>query len=1173
MNKTALRNFATSARQELLHKVEERALKLGITPGKVGKPEVIHSCERRLSHVEKMQRIQLLNRMQEVGFDSVIEEVAYTWFNRLIALRFMEVNNYLPTGVRVLSSSEGTMTEPDMMKEAGMLSLDLDEAYVHKLKKEKKTDELFKYLIIQHCNDLNRYMPFMFEKIDDESEILFPDGLLEAGAFVQNMTNLDVLAEDNWKHVEVIGWLYQYYISAEKAKIFKKKKKYEVADIPFVTQLFTPDWIVQYMVENSLGRLWIEAHPDQQDLQGNWAYFLSAVGSEVDHKVSENRVRPLEVETIKCFDPAMGSGHILVYMFDVLYQLYKKSGYARQDIPKKIIENNLYGLDIDERAYQLASFAVVMKALSYDSGFLEKIERHGLSLNLTAIQETNAFTDAHIAYIADEEEGEQFDEVKRFIEQFQHARTLGSLIRVTGQVPVGIQERMKALQNKSATNLFSVEKREEIMTSLPKLVKQTEIMAQQYDVLVTNPPYVGANKMNRVLADFLNEHYPDAKHDLFAAFMELDHYLKEHGFYASITQHSWMFLSSFKKLRKKVIRDKFIENMLHLGPRAFEDIGGEVVQSTAFVWRNVKASNRMGTYLRLVDAKTPKEKSTYALASVQNPKNIDRYSFLQSNFEKIPGSPIAYWVPDVLLNMFETNKTLADHAVPRLGMATANNEAFLRLWFEVPFDSIHFRAKNREDAMLSGRRWFPYNKGGEYRKWYGNHAYVVDWENDGHRIRNFTNSRGKVRSHNYNLEYILKPSITWSALSSGSFSCRYSPGGFLFDNSGSSLFTDEGGMLFYIQGLLSTKIAQNLFQAINPTLNYQPGTVGMLPMRVPTKNDAEKEVLELVERNISLAQSDWDEGETSWDFETHPFFKYQTGERTICSSFHRWKTVAQKRFDELRRNEEALNRIFIRLYGLQEVVPPMVAAEEMTVRQAEVERDVKSFISYVVGCAFGRYSLDEKGLVYAGGAFDSTRYYTCKPVEGNILSVSPTPDLKKDIVSTFVDVVQMIFGEETLSANLEFVAEALGRRRHETAQETIRRYFMNDFFKDHIRMYSKRPIYWQFTSGKEKAFNCLIYIHRYDTTLISRIRADYLHVYMRRRQADKKTCLKILECAETSKEINEAKKELQSLERQIEELEAYDKLLSDLAAQPIKLDMNDGVKLNYGKFKDALVRK
>lgn len=1169
MNKTALKNFATNARNELMKKVEAKAFKIGITEENIKKAQletsdVIYIDGKQLSITEKKQRDKLIQRIKDIGFNRVIEEVAYTWFNRFIALRFMEVNNYLPTKVRVLSSSNPDSPEPDIIKEALSVDLDIDKELVYELKVNNKTEELFKYLIIKQCNSLNKYLPFMFETIDDYKEILFPEGLLAKDSFLREMTDNEKILESDWRKIEIIGWLYQYYISEEKDRVFKEKKKFSSEEIPYATQLFTPDWIVRYMVQNSLGRYWVESHPEYRDLISNWELYIQKSNQETDfeEKMAPFINKELKVEAIKCFDPAMGSGHILVYMFDVLYEIYSRCGYMDREIPKLIIENNLYGLDIDDRAYQLACFSIVMKALEYNGRFLRNIEREGLILNLAAIQETNILTDQDIAYLAGEKIGSCFNITKKFVEQFRDAKTIGSLLKIDINGIKFLSERLNDIKNTQINDLFDVEKREKILSLLPQLLIQANIMTEQYDILVTNPPYMGSTNMNAVLSDYLKKHYPDSKADLFAAFMEIEHYFKKNSIYASINQHSWMFLSSFEKLREKIIQNRLIENMLHLGPRAFEEIAGEVVQSTAFILRNFFSSEMKGIYLRLVDERTAKEKKEKAILAVKNSQAPYRYSFYQTNCSKIPGFPIAYWISEKVREAFKKGITLSQVSEPKQGLSTADNNRFLRFWFEVDYSKIGFKISDPKTAADSNYKWFPFNKGGEFRKWYGNNEYVINWEKNGQELKSYPKS--VIR----NPDYYFKEGITWTLISTSSFGCRYSEKGFIFDAAGSTLFSDNN--LFYILGFMSSKLSHEFLKILNPTLNFSNGVISKLPLI--ENSERKQEVENIVCENIEISREEWDDYETSWNFSRHPFVKEQFKDSNLEMTYNNWAKYSEFRFNRLKLNEEKLNSIFVEIYGLQEVLNADVNERDVTLRTADLEKDIRSFISYATGCVFGRFSLDKDGLVNAGATIESKINQAFRVDEDNILPVISDAYFDDDVISRFIDFVKVTFGEETLNENLEFIAQALGKRDGETAKEVIRKYFLNDFYKDHLQIYKKRPIYWLFTSGKQKAFNCLIYMHRYDKSTLSRIRTDYLHELQIRLDAEKKSLLSIIEGDGTAKEISNAKKELKALDLKIDELKAYDELLHHMADRQIEIDLDEGVAVNYAKF-EGLVAK
>jgi type II restriction/modification system DNA methylase subunit YeeA len=1169
LNKTALKNFATKARRELLEKVKLQARKIGITSDSIQKVNVessdaIYIDGRQLSDIERKQRNKLIARIEEIGFDQVIEETAYTWFNRFIALRFMEVNDYLPTKIRVLSSSNPASSEPDMMKEALSLDLDIDKEYVYDLKLNNKTDELFKYLIKVHCNDLNRYMPFMFETIEDYTEILFPEGLLGTDSFIREMTNTEIIPEEDWKKVEIIGWLYQYYIAEENERVIQAKKRYKKEEIPFATQLFTPEWIVRYMVQNSLGRYWIESHPGHRDLIENWEFYLENPNpeSEWEEKLKPYINKELRVEDIKCFDPAMGSGHILVYMFDVLYEIYQKCGYFEREIPRLIIENNLYGLDIDDRAYQLACFSVVMKALQYNRRFLRSIKRDGLKLNFAAIQETNQLTDEDIELLAGESFGENYEKMQRFINQFKHAKAIGSLINIEEYDLEFLNERLKTIEKKES-NLFELERKDRILPLFRNLIKQATIMNKKYDVFVTNPPYAGRRYLTKEIIDYIDENYKDVKSDLFSSFIEYSFdATKDNGQIGFMTPYVWMFITSYEKLREKIIDDRNISSLIQLEYSGFD---GATVPICTFTLRNYN-SGTSGEYVRLSDFRGAENQPIKTKKAVQNPNVSYRYTFNQKNFSKIPGSQIAYWVSQSIAEIFSESK-LGEIADVKVGLQTGDNNRFLRLWFEVSDKNIKFNAKTREEAKNSKLKWFPYNKGGDFRKWYGNNDFIVNWYNDGYQIRNFYNANGKLRSRPQNMNYYFMESVTWSKISSGSIAFRYKPFGHIFDVAGTSFFADSVNLMYFL-GLVNSKVVLEILKLISPTLNYEVGHISNLPI---INNDESKgKILKIVKENIEISKCDWDSFETSWDFSKHPLLKFPSN--TIKSSFEQWEQFAEDQFNQLKENEEELNRIFIKIYGLEDELTPDVADKDVTLRKANLERDIKSFISYVVSCAFGRYSLDEEGLIYAGGEFDPTRYQTFPADKDNILPILPDAYFEDDILSRFIKFVEVTYGQENLEENLNFIADVLSRKKNETSRETIRRYFLNDFYKDHVQTYKKRPIYWLFTSGKEKAFNCLIYMHRYDKTTLSRIRTDYLHEVQTRYEARKQDLINIIEVDSTSKEIRDAKKELKFIEKKIDELIAYDEKLHHMADQQIEIDLDDGVKVNYEKFKGLVAK-
>lgn len=1156
MNKTALKNFAVNARNELREKITVKALQLGISEDRVKKADIqssdaIYIDGKQLDKDEKNQRDALIARIDKIGFNQVMEEVAYTWFNRFTALRFMEVNNYLPTKIRVLSSSNSGSFEPDIVQEALNVDLDVDKEYVYDLKLNNKSEELFKYLIIKQCNSLKPFLPFMFQKIADYTELLFPDGLLAEGSFLSQMTDTDVFSEGDWADVEIIGWLYQYFIAEEKERVIKAKAKYKTEEIPFATQLFTPDWIVRYMVQNSLGRYWVESHPEDRELLQEWEFYLENPNPEPDfeEKLAPYINKELEVEEIKFFDPAMGSGHILVYAFDLFFEIYSKCGYMEREIPRLIIENNLYGLDIDDRAYQLACFSVVMKAMQYNGRFFRSIEREGLTLNLASIQETNDLNEEDIAYIAGEQSGRNFENTKKFIEQFQDANTIGSLIQINEFDKGFLSDRLEYIQNNPASDMFEDESRRKVVNLLPQLFRQSEILVRVYDVLVTNPPYMGSKYMNKALTDYIKNNYPETKSDTFSAFMQFCiNRVTSKGHLGFLTPFVWMFISSYEKLREYIVLNKNISSLIQLEYNAFPEA---CVPVSGFTLRNYNVE-LSGEYIKLSDFTGSENQPLRTLEAIQNPNVSYRYQVTSNNFSKINGLPIAYWVSDAVRENFYKNSSIYSISTSASQNVTGNNNKYVRFFWEV-----------NNSIIGEGNRWIFYAKGGGYRKWYGNLIDVVDWSHEAREAYRTGHASQIIPK-----EYWYRKGLTWGLISSALPSFRILPEGSTFDKGGSSIFINNNEKYNYVLGFLNSKIALELLKCLNITLNFQVKDVRNLPIVF----QSEETISSLVEEIVKTSRNDWDSYETSWDFQKHPLFIYKQGTNKIEEAFNNWNGFAEEQFYQLKNNEEELNKMFIEIYGLQEEMTPDISESSVTIRKAEKERDIKSFISYAVGCMFGRYSLDEEGLVFAGGKFEPEAYQTFKADKDNILPMLSGAYFEDDIVSRFVEFVKVTFGEATLQQNLDFIADTLGKKSGETAKETIRRYFVNDFFKDHVQVYKKRPIYWMFTSGKQKAFNCLIYMHRYDKSTLSRIRTDYLHELQNRLFAEKKGLLSIIEGDSTVKEISNAKKELKVLDKKIEELKAYDELLHHLADKQIEMDLDDGVATNYEMFKGLLAK-
>lgn len=1164
MDKNAIKKFAVWARTELIARVSLKGVEYGITEGNIEDANADSVGGKVLTVDEKRQRQALIAEIKDKGYKQVMEEVAYTWFNRFSALRFMEVNGYLPSHVRVFTDEENNF-KPQIIAEAIHLDLDgLNMEKVYELKEAEKTEELYKYLLIVQCNALNKILPGMFQKIADYTELLLPDNLLREGSVIQQM--IELIPEDDWKDaVQIIGWLYQYYNSEKKDDVFaalKKNVKITKENIPAATQLFTPDWIVRYMVENSLGRLWLEGHPDVKEqllpteeeqsayVAGNrdpqdtkWHYYLEEAEQEPEVQVQLAEIRKeyaaLTPDQIKCIDPCSGSGHILAYMFDVLMKIYESYGYTTREAVASIVENNLYGLDIDDRAAQLAYFAVMMKARQYDRRFFSR----GIQPHVYAIVESNHVDKFAVDYFCNGD-AKLIAAMDTIIRELHDAKEYGSILTVTLQDWSALYDRFAEIMEDINMS------RETALRELLPLVQVAEALTQKYDVVVTNPPYMSGSGMSAKLSDFVKKNYPDSKSDLFAVFIEkCRQVVKKNGYQAMITQHAWMFLSSFEKLRTKLLQTDIV-NMAHLGARAFEEIGGEVVQTTSFVVRKSHATDYKGKYCRLIEPNTQQGKENMFLASE------NRYIAAQTNFSKIPGSLVAYWLQSKVYEMFAKLQQINESCDLKVGIQTGDNNRFYRLWHEVGFPNIRWKTCVFEKNKVNFFKWIPCIKGGTYRKWYGNQELVIDWENNGSKIKQCKSA--VIR----NTQYYFKENISWSEITTGDISFRYNEPGFIFDQKGPCCFSENSNNLYIICGFLNTKVTQFFLNILCPTLDYSVGPVSCIPY-VPT---TDIKIIEFVKDNIDKAKKDWDSFETSWDFQQHPLLRKIS---TIAEAFDQWQDECDNRFKQLKANEEELNRIFIDIYGLQEELTSEVEDKDVTVRKADRGRDIRSFISYAVGCMFGRYSLDVNGLVYAGGEWDSNKYVSYPADEDNIIPICDDEYFEDDIVGRFVEFVKTVYGEESLDENLKFIADALGGKGQ--PKDVIRNYFLNDFYKDHCKIYQKRPIYWLFDSGKKNGFKALIYMHRYQSDTIARIRTDYVH----EQQARYRTAIADLEQRISNASTGERvklKKKLTILQAQDTEIRSYEEKIHHLADQMISIDLDDGVKKNYAIFQDVLAK-
>ena len=1093
----------------------------------------------------------------------------------------MEVNDYMyPVRVRVLSSEKEGKNEPDVVT----MAPDIDWNFTDKEREEiidakmnNRLDDLFRMLFIKQCNLLHEVLPGLFEETEDYTEMLLNISFTNEDDVIRMLVdgidekdfNITTVDEDGKVagQVEIIGWLYQYYNTEPKNKAFAKKTKITKEEIPAVTQLFTPDWIVRYMVENSLGRIWVEGHPDDE-LKSKWKYYLDEAKQEESVQQELNKIKAeyatLKPEDIKLIDPCMGSGHILVYAFDVFMQIYENAGWSQRDAAQSIIQNNIYGLDIDDRAAQLSYFAVLMKARQYDRRILTR----GIEPNVYAVQESNGINRGQLKYfgagLTEEEKKTALMQMEGLLNTLNDAKEYGSLLNVE-DYDWGLLEKFVENTDTESQISFDTFGLDETAEQLKQLIKIGKVMAQKYEVVTTNPPYMASSGMSVKLSNYLKEYFFASKGDLFSVFIEKSLKItKKNSYAALITQQSWMFLSSFEKLRENLSNIDFC-SILHLGAHAFEELSGEVVQTVAFVMRKSRILDSVTICDRLVNIDNCKKKEQVYL----NGRN--RILSKKSDFELIPAKPYAYWISEKTLDNFKSEK-LENLAEIVSGMTTGNNEVYLKVWNELNIESIAFDEMDINNIDLQKTKWIPYHKGGGMRKWYGNQDYVVNWS----RSSEFNRAKTTM-THVY-----LKPCITWSDISGNSFAGRYCKGGFMFDVKGSCAFSSLENLQLLI-GIFNSKITPVYVAALNPTTTTQVGDLKRIPYIEPSEQDKVL-IRKLVMKCVNLSKSEWDSFETSWDFKRHPLISVISQNRTVFDNttdidlaecYTCWENECNERFNQLKANEEELNRIIINIYGLQDELTPEEDDKDITVRKADLQREIKSLISYAVGCMFGRYSLNKEGLVYAGGEWDESVYSTFAPDRDNIIPICDEEYFSDDIVSRFCEWVKIVYGEKSLEINLNFIAKALGNKGN-TSREVIRNYFLNDFFKDHCNTYSvtgsgKRPIYWLFDSGKQNGFKALIYMHRYDADTVGRVRTDYLHKAQKYVETAMQSAQYTIDNATSASEKSKATKAVTKYTKQLAEMRIYDEAIAHVANQRIEIDLDDGVKVNYAKFQGVEV--
>ncbi|GFP11086.1 BREX-1 system adenine-specific DNA-methyltransferase PglX [Lactobacillus helveticus] len=1170
MDKNKIKKYAINARTELINAIKVKLATLGIDENEIQDKLSISTPDKEYyvddNEANALTGAQIgwrkdivaeLNRHgyqedSKTAYKDFVEEVAYTWFNRIIAIRFMEVNNYLPSRVRVLSSEEGR-NEPDIINEAMEISDDLG-GYSNQEKElittalTEKTpelmDNLYTMLFIKQCDALSEILPGLFEETSNYLKLLFTPHY-DRGVIKELVNEIpeeyfDVKREGQ---VQIIGWLYQYYNNATHEEVVNMNgKAIQKDEIPAATQLFTPDWIVRYMVDNSLGKYYLERHPDSI-VKHELKYLLP---DEIK-AINENQ----DITDYKLLDNAMGSGHILVYAFELFMKMYVEQGYSKRDAAQKIIENNLFGLEIDKRAFQLAYFSIMMKGREYDRRFL----RRSPTTNLYYFEDLHV-SDEFYNFISDKVVR---GNLKKVVKDFSDATELGSIIKIDESIDLdSIEEVVAGLDFESGLDVFGYKK---IQKQILKTLKIIKVMTTKYEAVVTNPPYM--NKFDKTLKKYLRDNYKNYSKDLFSVFIYHNvHQLVKGGYAGYMTPLVWMFIKTYEPLRHDIINNFKIDSLIQMEYSAFEEA---TVPIDTFVLKN--SDDKIGTYLRLSNFKGGMiVQEQKVLEAISDPTVKYLYHTDQSNFNKIPGSPIAYWASENLINDFERMTQFSSVAQPRAGMITGNNKLFLKMWQEVSDKKIGINISSREDAKLSLKKWFPYSKGGSYKKWYGNETYVVNWENDGQYMRNLKDKRGKIPAHAFNLNFIFKPNITWNALTSSLFSARVNLKGHLYDASGSFANVNEKD-IYYIAAFLNSKISNYILKVLNPTINFQKGNIANLPFEFKNK----KIITKLGRENTVLSKQDWDAFETSWDFQKSPLLTQNAA--SLHQAYNSWSDEALTRFNQLKSNEEELNRIFINLYGLQDELTPEEDDKEVSVRKADQVRDIKAFLSYFIGCVFGRYSLDQDGLIYAGGDWDDSKYTTFKPNKENIILLTDRQyfDDDRDIIVRLKEFLTKTFDPETLTENMDFIAQTLEPKKFErgtSAEDIIRTYFLNDFYKDHAKIYQKRPIYWEFNSGRNKGFKALMYLHRYNTEQLPMVR-HYLHELQPAMNDLIEVDQNLLDQETTASAKSKYRKTIATLNKQMNEIMKYDQILDHLSQNPVDLDLDDGVLVNHDKLQQG----
>lgn len=1227
MDKSRLKVFALEGRKELISKVKNRFEKLGINKKGIDNLNIQIMGDKIEIDGElfsKSSYDNLINKYNQIGYDELVEESAYIWFNRLVALAFMESNDYIEER---FIFSDGDKINPEIIDNYYTMDFfdELEESEKNKIHnlKDKNTndsiDEMYSILLEEKCFELSKIMPFMFDKKGGYADILFPENLLMPDSFLMKLREV---FEDSKEYneskdekivpVEIIGWLYQYYNQEKREVVYDgtlKKSKISKEYVAPATQLFTPHWIVKYMAENSLGKLAIENCGASKNLKENWKYYIENSDSEKDNE-------RLNIEDIKIIDPAMGSGHMLTYCFDLLMEIYDNLGWGTKDSVISILKNNIYGLEIDKRAGQLASFAIFMKGREYFSRLFKVAERENINLNTFWIDESDNISDEIRKIIYEN----SLKNLETLLDNFTNAKEYGSILKIPDIDIENLNSEIEKLDeiyhSQGQLSLMTGEKAvldfEKEYEKIKKLARQQEVFQNKFDIVITNPPYMGNGRMNPKIKDYTDRYYPEVKSDLFSVFfIKCCEMAKQNGYLGFMSPFVWMFIKSYEELRKKFINEKYIVTLTQLEYSGFEDA---TVPICTFVLQN-SFKNKKGEYIKLSDFKGAKNQPIKTLEAIENPNCGWRYQTYQKDFEKIPSSPIAYWASNRIRNIFETNRELNQDYEIKSGIMTGNDDLFLKIWNEVEIKKIGFGLNSHLEMVESKKRWFPLSKGGSYRKWFGNNEHIINLYDDGRDIKN--------SSGNYRLrenKYYLRNSITWSRITSTKISFR---------NSKQTLFSDAGPSIFledktkYILALLNTKILEKFTSIKNPTLNYQVSDVAGMPIKFTDKTEYENKINELTQQNINIAKEEWDSRETSWDFEK----LFIANGSKISDSYKNYCNHWRDNFVQMHKNEEELNKLFIDIYELNNEMDKKVPFEDITLLKNETkiteiltspsiiddteerektsegylynrgvnlefnkEEIIKQFLSYAVGCIMGRYSIDKNGLIMANSddvLISSDSLLLIKDREGNIrheiensrflpddfgiIPITSENVFANDIVTKVFEFVKALYGEENFEENINFICEALGKKENDSCENILRNYFIKDFYTDHLKRYQKRPIYWLFNSGKKNGFQALVYLHRYQDDTMGRLRAEYLLPYQEKMENLKDHYERIVEDESTvARDRKTYEKSLKELNGMLLEIKNFANDVKHIVEQKISIDLDDGVKVNYEKFGSVL---